>query len=130
VTLSFSSSAYDALFSHACGGTPEEVCGVLGGVDSIVTTIHRVPNVAEFPKTRYELDPEKQLEVIERAESEGDLIGFYHSHPEGPTEPSATDRAQATWPDAYYVIVSVPNESVSAWYWTGEEFLEESIGID
>lgn len=129
MTLSFSPSAYDALFSHAREGTHEEICGVLSGRNSTVSTVHRVPNVADSPRTRYELDPEKQLEAIERAESEGELIGFYHSHPDGPAEPSATDRKQATWPDAYYVIVSVPDETVSAWYWTGKEFTEESVEL-
>lgn len=129
MTLSFSSGAYDALFFHAREGAPEEVCGVLSGSDSTVTTTHRVPNVAAFPRTRYELDPEKQLNAIESAESESELLGFYHSHPEGPSKPSATDRAQATWPDAYYVIVSVPENSVSAWYWTGEEFVEEAVEL-
>lgn len=130
MTLSFSSDAYDALFSHAREGASEEICGVLAGAGSTVSTTYRVPNVADSPRTRYELDPEKQLEAIERAESEGELIGFYHSHPEGPTEPSATDRMQATWPDAYYVIVSLPAETVSAWYWTGDRFFEESIELN
>ncbi|MCH7659369.1 MAG: M67 family metallopeptidase [Euryarchaeota archaeon] len=130
MTLSFSPTVYDALFSHAREGAPEEICGVLAGAGSTVDTTYRVPNVADSPRTRYELDPEEQLKVIERAESEGELVGFYHSHPEGPTEPSATDRMEATWPDAYYVIVSVPENSVSAWYWTGERFLEEMVEID
>lgn len=129
MTLSFSSGAYDSLLSHAREGAPEEVCGVLGGRDSTVTSTYRVPNVADSPRTRYELDPEGQLEAIEAVESEGELVGFYHSHPEGPSEPSATDRSQATWNDVYYVIVSLPDESVGAWYWTGERFVREEACV-
>lgn len=128
--LSFSRDAYDSLLAHAREGAPAEICGVLGGEGSTVSSTYRVPNVADAPRTRYELDPEDQLKAIEAAESEGELLGFYHSHPEGPSEPSATDRAQATWADAHYVIVSLPDESVSAWYWTGEEFVEAPVGID
>lgn len=128
--LSFSREVYDALLAHACEGAPEEVCGVLGGEGSIVTSIYRVPNVANTPRTRYELDPEEQLKAIEAAESEGALLGFYHSHPEGPPEPSVTDRMQATWANAHYVIVSLTDESVSAWYWTGEEFLEATVELE
>lgn len=127
--LSFSRTAFDALLSHAREGSPREICGVLGGKETTVTTAHRVPNVADSPGTRYELDPERQLDAIETVESEGELLGFYHSHPAGPSEPSATDRAQATWPDAYYVIVSLPDESMSAWYWTGEQFVREPVEI-
>lgn len=127
-SLSFSREEYDALLAHAREGTPQEVCGVLGGEGSTVTSTYRVRNVAEAPESRYELDPEAQLEAIEAAEADGELLGFYHSHPEGPAEPSATDRAQATWADAYYVIV-VPDGSVSAWYWTGEEFREATVEI-
>lgn len=128
--LSFSRGAYDSLLAHAREGAPEEVCGVLGGEESTVTATRRVRNVADTPRTRYELDPEEQLAAIEAVESDGELIGFYHSHPEGPPEPSATDRARASWADAYYAIVSLPDESVRAWYWTGEEFLETPVGID
>ncbi|WP_211330703.1 desampylase [Halalkalicoccus subterraneus] len=128
--LSFSRGAYDSVLAHARAGAPEEVCGVLGGEGETVTSADPVPNVADCPTRRYEIDPEEQLRAIEAVESDGELLGFYHSHPEGPSEPSATDRAQATWADTYYVIVSLPEESVTAWYWTGEEFLERAVEID
>ncbi|MEM4782202.1 MAG: desampylase [Halalkalicoccus sp.] len=129
-SLSFSRDAYDAILAHARAGAPHEVCGVLGGEDGRVTATYRVRNVADSPRTRYELDPEEQLRAIERVESEGELLGFYHSHPAGPAEPSATDRAQATWPEAHYLIVSVPDERLGAWYWTGEEFRETRVEVD
>ncbi len=129
MTLSVPQAVYDSLLSHARQGAPEEVCGVLGGRDSTIESAHRVPNVADLPTTRYELDPETQLRAIEQAECDGELLGFYHSHPEGPQEPSATDRAQATWANAYYVIVSLPEESVTAWYWTGDRFVRESVDV-
>ncbi|MFC6903682.1 desampylase [Halalkalicoccus tibetensis] len=128
--LSFSRDAYDSLLAHAREGAPEEICGVLGGSDGVVRSTHRVPNVADIPRTRYELDPEEQLTAIEAVESDGELLGFYHSHPAGPPEPSATDRARATWADAYYVIVSLPEESVTAWYWTGEEFVATDVRVE
>ena len=39
-----------------------------------------------------------------------DVIGFYHSHPRTPATPSASDLAEAWYPDHLYLIVSVRAE--------------------
>ncbi|WP_336364391.1 desampylase [Halalkalicoccus salilacus] len=134
-TLSISRDGYETMLERAHEGAPREVCGVLGGrrtaASVLVESAVPVPNVADEPRARYELDPERQLAAIESLEERGEeVVGFYHSHPDGPAGPSATDRAQATWPDAHYVIVSLPEESVGAWLWTGERFLERPVEID
>jgi proteasome lid subunit RPN8/RPN11 len=41
-------------------------------------------------------------------EAGGDLLGFYHSHPDHPARPSQYDLDHA-WPSFSYVIVSVQN---------------------
>jgi proteasome lid subunit RPN8/RPN11 len=128
----------DAIERHARDGAPEEVCGILvghrgdrevDGDDPDEVTAHRaVDNVADERRTRYELDPETTLAVIEEIENGGDeVVGFYHSHPTGPLEPSSTDEAQATWPGYVYVIV-VPGDGMEAWRWTGERF--EPLSLD
>ncbi|MFC7156157.1 desampylase [Halomarina halobia] len=127
-------AAFDALLAHARDGVPEEVCGVLGGVEdgerARVTGHRRVTNVAATPETRYELDPAEQLAAMRAIEEGGEaVVGFYHSHPRGPPRPSATDRAEATWTGARYVIV-VPGEAfVGCWRWTGEDFERESVTV-
>ena len=108
--LTFTRRAADAVADHASEGAPAEVCGVLGGSRGQssesdddaqrdrVTDVYRTENVAESPRTRYRIDPERQLAVLERIDAEGlDVVGFYHSHPTGPAEPSETDAARATW---------------------------------
>jgi proteasome lid subunit RPN8/RPN11 len=35
------------------------------------------------------------------------MLAIYHSHPEGPQMPSSSDVAQAFYPDAAHVIVSL-----------------------
>ncbi|WP_336345285.1 desampylase [Halalkalicoccus ordinarius] len=124
--IEFDRASYDAIVEHAREGTSEEVCGVLGGEHgeerSHVETVHRARNVAETPETRYHIDPEQQLELIDGIEEAGrDVVGFYHSHPAGPTEPSETDADRATWPGFSYVIVALDGEPfVGAWRWNGE----------
>jgi desampylase len=113
----------DAIIERARDGAPRERCGVLGGEyeptgRSQVRSQYPAENVAETPRTRYEIDPEQQLAIFERLKARGEeIVGFYHSHPRGPPEPSETDAANATWPDRSYVIVSLEPFEVGAWRW-------------
>jgi proteasome lid subunit RPN8/RPN11 len=146
-TLLFPDSIRDEIVAHASEGAPEEVCGVLAGargteerqVEESSSEVRRVEahhpagNAAETPQTRYEIDPREQLELLEAVEAAGrEVVGFYHSHPRGPAQPSATDAAQATWPDRSYVIVALDGgdeASVSSWRWTGEAFEGEVVRV-
>ncbi|MCT9095400.1 desampylase [Haloarchaeobius sp. HME9146] len=131
------------LLAHARAVAPDEACGVLGGTedpdgDRTVTSVHPVTNVADSPRTRYELDPTETVHVIDKLEESGhDVVGFYHSHPAGPAGPSSTDRAQATWKGKVYCIVSLAGETtekdaatIGAWVWTGDEFETLQTGDD
>ena len=158
----------DDLIARARDGVPEEVCGVLGGTREPpddrsasggagradrVETSRPVANAAENARTRYEMAPVALLEAVEAVEDVGDdVVGFYHSHPRGPAEPSATDRERATWDGYCYVIVSPTdrgdtdeetdgsgeggadgsNWTVRAWRWDADadRFREESIVIE
>ncbi|WP_440770974.1 desampylase [Natronorubrum sp. DTA28] len=117
----------DRILERARDGVPEEICGIFGGEydpdgRSRVRSQYPAPNVAETPRTRYRIDPEAQLELFERLESDGEeIVGFYHSHPRGPPRPSATDEAQATWPGRSYLIVSLEPLEVGSWRWREEE---------
>ncbi|KYH27860.1 desampylase [Halalkalicoccus paucihalophilus] len=125
--IEFEREAYGAIIEHARAGAPEEVCGVLGGEYgahcSRVRTVRRAENAAENPETRYAIDPAEAIGLIEGIEKRGeDLVGFYHSHPVGPTEPSRTDTERAAWPGKSYVIVALDGEPfVGAWRWNGED---------
>ena len=147
-TITIPERIRDEIVAHARGRTPEEVCGILAGTRgedaSRVEARHPAENVAETPRTRYEIDPREQLDLLEGIEAAGrEVVGFYHSHPRGPAGPSATDAAQATWPDRSYVIVSLgvgsdgdaegvdggAEPSLGSWRWTGEEFVTEDVRV-
>ena len=139
MTLVLDGAVRDTICEHAMDGDPEEVCGVLGGTrgtdddPSRVRTAERVSNVAATPRTRYELDATEQFRVMETIEDAGeDVVGFYHSHPRGPSGPSSTDEALATWTGYSYVIVSLagPEPEVRSWQWTGEAFEREAVEFD
>lgn len=126
----------DDIVDHARDGTPQEVCGVLAGDrndnQSTVRVARKVPNAASAPRVTYEIDPEILLAVIEDIEAaQMDVVGFYHSHPEGPSRPSQTDVAQATWDGYSYVIVSFNGEpSVGSWRWCDGEFHHEPVTVE
>jgi len=113
----------ETIFGRAREGSPEEICGVLGGTyesegTSRVHSQYPADNVAENPRTRYEIDPEQQLAIFDRLEARGEeIVGFYHSHPRGPARPSDTDAALATWPDRSYLIGSLEPHEIGSWRW-------------
>lgn len=88
--------ALDAIVAEAALAAPEEACGLLLGSDGRVTEARPAANVAQDKTRHFEIDP-VALIAAHRAERGGGprLIGYYHSHPSGPPEPSATDRELA-----------------------------------
>ncbi|ERG97269.1 desampylase [Haloquadratum walsbyi] len=137
--IEFTRAAYDDIVYRAYNGGEAEICGVLAGghgIDgnkSVVTDTYAAENVAETPEIRYLIDPEKQLELIETIEEAGlDVVGFYHSHPTGPTHPSETDAARATWPNHSYVICALDGYPfVGSWRWRDDEeaFEQETVSV-
>jgi proteasome lid subunit RPN8/RPN11 len=79
----------------------------------IVVDVWRAENTHEDERSRrFLIEPLKIKEFEERAaERDMDVLGFYHSHPDHPAEPSQYDREHA-WPFYSYVIVSVGENGV------------------
>ncbi len=91
---------------------PHEGCGILVGRRwekgwEVVRSI-AVPNTdKERRHDRFEISPHDYLRVEKEAQRDGwDIIGFFHSHPDVPPFPSATD-AQFAWANYLTVIVGV-----------------------
>jgi proteasome lid subunit RPN8/RPN11 len=73
-----------------------------------VTRVIRCVNVHPQPTSRYVIDPREQLAAFRSMDAAGEqLLGIYHSHPVSQPYPSPTDRAEAHYTDAVYVLVSV-----------------------
>ena len=95
---------------HGRDSYPEECCGALIGRDGSVVEAMRLPNLMGEEARRHFLVGPVEYQVAEKRPSEmgGELIGFYHSHPDHPARPSQTDLHQA-WPTFSYVILAVQN---------------------
>jgi len=97
----------DAVVAHAREEAPAECCGLLLGRGNEIHTARRTRNAAEQP-TRFFIDPQDHIDGRREARAqELDVVGFYHSHPHSPPEPSATDRDEAHYPDHLFMIVSL-----------------------
>ena len=134
--LSLTRDAYDGIVSRGYDGGDEEVCGVLAGDygdrESRVLDIYPVENAADSPQIRYAMDPEDQLAAIDAVEEAGlEVVGFYHSHPAGPTHPSETDVARATWPGYSYAICAFDGYPfLGSWRWRSDGFEGERVAVE
>lgn len=102
-------TVYQVMLAHLQSAYPQEACGLLAGKDGRIAHIYMIENILHSP-TAYEMDPRQQLEAMLHAEKQGlELLAAYHSHPSGPGIPSATDIAQAYYPDMLQLIISLQN---------------------
>ena len=108
-TLHLSDELAAQMLGAASRAFPLECCGLIEGVRIKdcwrVTALHEAANVAEDPARHFLIDPQRQFDLM-RALRAGEtrIIGCFHSHPGGPAEPSATDRAQAYEDDFLWLI--------------------------
>ncbi len=129
----------DEMIDHARRRWPQECCGLLlGRRCGLVTSVTRVAparNITrEDPRRSYQIDWDCLLQA-QRAcrHGEDELIGFYHSHPDGSTRPSPRDLRDA-WTEQVYLIISVESGrpcAVTAWRRHGDQsaFVEEPLRV-
>jgi [CysO sulfur-carrier protein]-S-L-cysteine hydrolase len=104
--LVLSLSAWQTMIQSVSNCLPEEGCGLLAGVGDYIHEVIPVENIEHSP-VRYRMAPQDQLKAFLHMEEKSlELLGIYHSHPQGPETPSETDIAEAYYPEAIYVIIS------------------------
>ena len=135
-----------AMIDHARSEAPNEACGVIIGDRAAAEggralRWHPARNNAASP-FRYELDPDELYRLtVETDDADETFWGIVHSHTHTEARPSATDVAQAFYPDALYVVVSLssnPDEpetapgvpTVRAWRIVGGDVFEVELLVD
>ena len=98
----------ESIRRHGQETYPHECCGALVGRDDRVAEVVPLPNTTEEgPRRRFLVRPSDYREAERKAgELGGELLGFYHSHPDHPARPSQYDLDHA-WPNFAYIIVAV-----------------------
>ena len=98
-----------AIIAHATRERPLECCGLLIGRRGRVTGALPARNLARSA-VRYELDPRVHIDarrVLREVMPPIAILGVYHSHPRGRAYPSASDIAEAQYPNWIHIIVGL-----------------------
>ena len=121
-----------AMIEHALEEDPNECCGILAGVGGRITKLYRIPNAERSPY-RYSFATGEYLRALADIDDSGlELMVIYHSHTHSPAYPSATDIRLVTWPDAWYLLVSLLDKSapdVRVFRIDGAEVTEEQVVV-
>ena len=123
----------EAIRRHGRSTYPDECCGALIGTGETVQHATPLPNTTEEgARRRFLVRPADYKQAESDAKRfKGELLGFYHSHPDAPSKPSQYDLEHA-WPFFWYVIVSVeqgvPNQ-MTVWRLVDDrsQFLEAAL---
>ena len=112
MSITLSEEVVAAIRAHGVETYPNECCGALIGRDGTVVESFALPNTTEEGRFLVRPDDYRAAEV-RAAETGRELLGFYHSHPDHPAEPSQYDLDHA-WPFFSYVILEVREASPRA----------------
>jgi len=92
------------MVTHVLSNPTLEMCGLLAGRAGVVDRVWPVTNARPSP-VAYRMDgPEFAAAMIG---CDFEPLAIFHSHPAGPAVPSPTDIAEAAYPDAIYVVISL-----------------------
>jgi proteasome lid subunit RPN8/RPN11 len=114
MALCISRQHYNQLLALAEADAPNECCGLFFGRDGQIEEWVPADNVAATPKTHFEIDPAALIAAEKRARGgEIDLLGYFHSHPSGNSQPSQTDAEMAVGDGRYWLIIA--EQRILAW---------------
>jgi proteasome lid subunit RPN8/RPN11 len=112
--IRISSGVIETLLREARSALPNECCGLVTGQPGLAEAAVPAKNVHPDPATGFEIDPKTLLATHRNVRAQGrDVIGHYHSHPNGRAEPSRRDAARAVQNGQIWFIIA--NDTVSGW---------------
>ena len=135
LTVRIEQRMHDAVIQHVMESMPNEGCGLVAFDDDRPVKLFPGRNVLESP-SRYRMADIEVLRAVDDMSRQGWWLGaIYHSHPTSPAKPSLTDLAEANWPDALMMIVSLMDEQPVLRAWrvlelpTGRTFEEVAVEV-
>lgn len=80
-----------------------------------ISEVHPSKNVTSHdPAKTFEVDPKLRFDLMRAMQSRDDghdIIGHYHSHPNGPAEPSETDLSMTYEPQMIWLICGLDGDN-------------------
>jgi len=133
-TLFLSSKHHTQIANHAQAGYPSEVVGIIAGskTHNRISLVQSLENERSDTNNRYKVSGLTLYRATQALEAEGlDILGYYHSHPDHPSQYSDFDRDHAL-PNLSYLIISVQKGTAAqlqSWRLTEDRslMLEETI---
>lgn len=122
---------YQRMLNHCKEERPLEACGLFTGEGNQVLSAYATDN-AHRSTVIYKVEERQLLQAYrESADKKQEIIAIYHSHVETEPVPSRTDIEQATWPEAFYVIVSLAHSPprVRAWRIVDKQVTEHKVVV-
>ena len=132
LTVVLTDVLYRRMLDHALTQPHLEVCGLLGGSDGLIENYYPIENTAADPHCGFLMDPAGQIQAMRTMRERGEsLAGIFHTHPNSPAYPSATDRREARYTDIYYLILSLehPTPEIKAFYYDGNCFHDTVLTV-
>ena len=129
------------ILSEAEVALPRECCGLIegarGGTAVQATGLHSARNLSPEPD-RFEIDPADHFAALRAARTKGrEIVGCYHSHPNGRAEPSPRDREGAAERGFIWLIAATAQDggtALKAYVFDGQAFialaLAEAASLD
>lgn len=110
--------------------SPRECCGLLGGKEAQASNRYPLPNRSPEPERRYYAAPEDLFVAMRKMRAAGEeMVAIYHSHPRGPSQPSATDIELAFYSEAVYLIIALEPQTEVRGFQISERTVTE-IALD
>lgn len=112
--FTIATTALTTIIEHAAATAPNEACGIVVGTATAIAAALPARNVAACPATGFEIDPQALIDAQRTARRDGsEVVGWYHSHPNGVATPSPADAMRAVGDDRLWLIAAAGH--VFAW---------------
>jgi [CysO sulfur-carrier protein]-S-L-cysteine hydrolase len=112
-TINLPRNIVNKLLTFSQKNPETEICGLIGAVNELAKNVYPVENIAEDKQRLFEMNPAKQIDAMKKMRKKNEtLFAIFHSHPHAPAQPSEADLAQADYPEALYLIISLNTTGV------------------
>ena len=118
--VEIASRVRETLLAEVVAAAGDECCGLLLGAPGRITALVPARNAAADPARSFEIEPATLLRTHREARGRGEqVIGHYHSHPNGRPEPSLRDAARAVGNGEIWLIIAAG--TLNAWAVVGND---------
>ena len=121
--ITLARAVLDRAKSQAEISSPKEACGLLMGYDNTLAELCLCKNVTrEDPHKNFELDPQFLINMQkETRDTKFNIMGVWHSHPNGRSTISDRDKERSLYKDWYWLVTATGSTASHALYHAGND---------